>query len=65
MIVHTGAWVNQGLGTVQMESRHLVWVYTAPRLDYWIAAPFPSSSGKNYYPDICTAEESWLLWFWI
>ncbi|KAK3569069.1 hypothetical protein QTP86_021524, partial [Hemibagrus guttatus] len=40
-----GAWVNRGLGTVQMENRHLVWVYTAPHLDYWIAAPFPSSTG--------------------
>ncbi|XP_058247174.1 protein FAM171B-like isoform X2 [Hemibagrus wyckioides] len=39
-----GAWVNRGLGTVQMENRHLVWVYTAPHLDYWIAAPFPSST---------------------
>ncbi|XP_017324715.2 protein FAM171B [Ictalurus punctatus] len=41
----TGVWVNRGLGTVQMENRHLVWVYTAPHLDYWIAAPFPSSTG--------------------
>ncbi|XP_027006709.2 protein FAM171B-like [Tachysurus fulvidraco] len=40
-----GAWVNSGLGKVQMENRHLVWVYTAPHLDYWIAAPFPSSAG--------------------
>ncbi|XP_053352936.1 protein FAM171B-like [Clarias gariepinus] len=41
----TGAWVNRGLGTVKMENRHLVWDYTAPHLDYWIAAPFPSSAG--------------------
>ncbi|XP_026803200.3 protein FAM171B [Pangasianodon hypophthalmus] len=41
----TGAWVNRGLGTVKMENRHLVWVYTAPHLDYWIAAPFPTATG--------------------
>ncbi|KAI5107372.1 protein FAM171B [Silurus meridionalis] len=41
----TGAWVNDGLGTVKIENRHLVWVYTASHLDYWIAAPFPSSTG--------------------
>ncbi|XP_017547054.2 protein FAM171B-like [Pygocentrus nattereri] len=41
----TGAWVNRGLGTVKKEDSRLVWVYVAPHLGYWIAAPFPSPTG--------------------
>ncbi|XP_072541131.1 protein FAM171B-like isoform X2 [Salminus brasiliensis] len=41
----TGAWVNRGLGIVKMEDTRLVWVYIAPNLGYWIAAPFPSPPG--------------------
>ncbi|XP_076118978.1 protein FAM171B-like [Alosa pseudoharengus] len=40
-----GAWVNQGLGIVTRQDGALVWSYTAPHLGFWIAAPFPSSSG--------------------
>jgi len=41
--VITGTWVNKGIGTVQMEKNGLVWIYVAPQLGNWIAAPPPSS----------------------
>ncbi|XP_026861535.2 protein FAM171B-like isoform X2 [Electrophorus electricus] len=41
----TGAWVNRGLGIVRMENGRLVWVYVAPHLGYWLAAPFAPASG--------------------
>lgn len=44
--VLTGTWVNKGIGTVQMEKNGLVWIYVAPQLGNWIAAP-PPSSGKH------------------
>ncbi|KAI4893000.1 hypothetical protein NFI96_027326 [Prochilodus magdalenae] len=43
--IKTGAWVNRGLGIVRKEDSRLVWVYIAPHLGYWIAAPFPSPTG--------------------
>ncbi|KAF7239472.1 hypothetical protein EYD10_13874 [Varanus komodoensis] len=39
----TGAWVNRGLGMVKDAGDHLVWMYTAPSLGYWIAAPLPGT----------------------
>ncbi|KAJ8004653.1 hypothetical protein DPEC_G00138560 [Dallia pectoralis] len=37
----TGAWVNRGMGRVQMEEGKVFWSFTAPHLGYWIAAPLP------------------------
>uniref|UniRef100_A0A4W4H4E6 Family with sequence similarity 171 member B n=1 Tax=Electrophorus electricus TaxID=8005 RepID=A0A4W4H4E6_ELEEL len=48
----TGAWVNRGLGIVRMENGRLVWVYVAPHLGYWLAAPFAPASGRNHPLDL-------------
>ncbi|XP_075385647.1 protein FAM171B [Tenrec ecaudatus] len=42
-----GAWINHGQGIVKKYNNHLIWIYHAPHLGYWIAAPFPGTRGIN------------------
>lgn len=46
-LLSEGAWENQGLGVVKAVGDELVWTYTASHLGHWIAAPLPSSEGKD------------------
>lgn len=46
-LLSEGAWENQGLGVVKAVGDELVWTYTASHLGHWVAAPLPSSEGKD------------------
>ncbi|XP_035160208.2 protein FAM171B isoform X2 [Callithrix jacchus] len=49
--MNTGAWVNQGRGMVKEHNSHLMWIYDAPHLGYWIAAPLPGTRGSGINED--------------
>ncbi|XP_042192177.1 protein FAM171B [Callorhinchus milii] len=41
-----GAWVNRGVGMVKNEGGRLIWIYEAPHLGHWIAAPLSINTGS-------------------
>lgn len=49
-VLSEGSWENQGLGVVEAAGAELVWTYTASQLGHWVAAPLPSSEGKDPPP---------------
>uniref|UniRef100_W5K7D0 Family with sequence similarity 171 member B n=1 Tax=Astyanax mexicanus TaxID=7994 RepID=W5K7D0_ASTMX len=61
--MNTGAWVNRGQGIVKMEDTRLVWVFVAPDLGFWIAAPFPSSTGRDLASSTSPFSEQYMVIF--
>ncbi|XP_047458023.1 protein FAM171B-like isoform X2 [Mugil cephalus] len=41
----TGGWMREGLGRVTSVDGKLLWMFTAPHLGYWVAAPLSSTRG--------------------
>ncbi|XP_023617887.1 LOW QUALITY PROTEIN: protein FAM171B [Myotis lucifugus] len=45
--MNTGTWISHGRGVVKDYNNHLIWMYDAPHLGYWIAAPLPGTRGPG------------------
>lgn len=45
-----GGWKRKGLGKMTLVDGHLMWVFNAPHLGYWIAAPLTSTRGRFSRP---------------